>query len=139
MPVCKKCKQEKVDILFATRIRDGKSYQVANCLACEATDPNKHSGRYLQTLGLDVVQIRQFKDQQNNKCAICNSTTNLVIDHCHTTGQLRGLLCDKCNRGLGYFNDSVELFNRVIQYLQRPKLSAPNLFVALDTTCRDGR
>lgn len=57
-------------------------------------------------------------------CAICNSTDRLSIDHCHETGEVRGLLCGKCNSGIGLFKDKIDLLEAAIQYLkQPPKLS----------------
>lgn len=41
------------------------------------------------------------------------------LDHCHKTGKFRGWLCNRCNRGLGYFDDCVEGLERAISYLKR--------------------
>jgi hypothetical protein len=43
----------------------------------------------------------------------------LVIDHDHTTGEVRGLLCPTCNAGLGHFKDSPELLLKAALYLQK--------------------
>lgn len=65
--------------------------------------------------------------EQNNTCALCPATKsdstrpNLAVDHCHTTGRVRGLLCGKCNKGLGLFSDNVELLKRAINYLEKYK------------------
>lgn len=61
--------------------------------------------------------------KQNYKCAICGVDNSLLkrklaIDHCHTTGKIRGLLCGKCNMGIGYFNDSAELLLAARDYLE---------------------
>lgn len=62
---------------------------------------------------------------QDSKCAICRSATvgrnheYFHVDHDHTTGKVRGLLCDLCNRGLGYFKDSRRLLNQAADYLER--------------------
>jgi hypothetical protein len=45
-------------------------------------------------------------DNQNGLCAICMKNDELVIDHNHETGAVRGLLCKKCNFGLGLFKNS---------------------------------
>lgn len=55
---------------------------------------------------------------QNGKCAICQSEGKLVIDHCHNNGQVRGLLCPKCNLGLGHFRDNTSFLNNAIKYLK---------------------
>jgi hypothetical protein len=62
--------------------------------------------------------------QQNYSCAICQGKAkrgSFDLDHCHTTGKVRGLLCNKCNKGLGFFNDNIELFVRAIKYLEEYK------------------
>ncbi|HYT43296.1 MAG TPA: endonuclease VII domain-containing protein [Methylomirabilota bacterium] len=59
---------------------------------------------------------------QNSVCKICgNSETNrnLAVDHCHITGNVRGLLCDKCNRGLGCFGDDPILLCKAADYLKQ--------------------
>mgnify|MGYP000094078581 FL=1 len=63
-------------------------------------------------------------EAQDYKCAICGNEDEvegrrLAIDHCHSTGDVRGLLCGKCNRGLGLFYDNQELLNKAIQYLKQ--------------------
>lgn len=60
---------------------------------------------------------------QNQRCAVCNLTqaetgTRFPYDHDHATGQTRGVLCSRCNGGLGCFSDNVELLKAAIRYLQ---------------------
>jgi hypothetical protein len=64
--------------------------------------------------------------EQNKQCAICgrNNTGHknqkmMLVDHCHKTGRVRGLLCSKCNRGLGQFDDNPELMLLAVEYLRR--------------------
>lgn len=60
--------------------------------------------------------------EQSNLCGICQTGPkighSLGVDHNHNTGQIRGLLCNLCNRGLGYFRDSIPTLQRAIQYLE---------------------
>lgn len=64
-------------------------------------------------------------ESQNNCCKICglpaknNTQGKLYVDHCHTTGKVRGLLCMKCNTALGLLNDNKELLKEMIDYLDR--------------------
>ena len=61
--------------------------------------------------------------EQKNKCAICGSEDPhspwkiFAIDHCHATGKVRGLLCHKCNTGLGQFRDNPQLLTKAADYL----------------------
>lgn len=66
---------------------------------------------------------------QDYKCGICNITLNLNvkcnknthIDHCHTTGKVRGLLCSKCNTGIGMFKENIITLKRAIRYITHHK------------------
>ena len=63
-------------------------------------------------------------DKQNKSCAICNlffdkkDLKNIHIDHDHKTGEVRGILCSKCNHAIGLFNDNIDLLNNAINYLK---------------------
>jgi hypothetical protein len=68
---------------------------------------------------LTSAEFESMRTKQNNLCAICLSSSkkSLHIDHCHSTGKVRGLLCMKCNIALGLFKDSLNLLERAIEYL----------------------
>lgn len=73
--------------------------------------------------GLDSKTWVALKQYQNYKCAICKQPESLknrqlCVDHCHTTGVVRGLLCSKCNQGLGMFKDSISYLQNAVIYLQ---------------------
>jgi len=79
--------------------------------------------------GLSAQDWDNLYDSQLGRCAIC--LTPLVesrphVDHDHTNGKVRGILCHTCNPGLGYFKDDVEVLQRAIDYLkaQRQRDSA---------------
>lgn len=65
-------------------------------------------------------EFQSLKDKQNGQCAICGISPKdrLVVDHCHKTGRVRGLLCRKCNLGIGYLKDSIEFLSKAIEYLK---------------------
>lgn len=58
-----------------------------------------------------------LKNKQNNRCLICSKDCNLVIDHNHRTGKIRGLLCKYCNTGLGMFKDNPLFLTQAVNYL----------------------
>jgi Recombination endonuclease VII len=74
--------------------------------------------------GITIDQYAQMLESQGGRCAICNEEDpnfRLCIDHDHATGANRGLLCTKCNRGLGLFCDSVDLLMKAALYLEQHK------------------
>jgi len=77
---------------------------------------------------LSPEEYIQMIDSQYNLCAICGKPEiavdkrngkikALAIDHHHESGRVRGLLCSKCNTGLGMFKDDIELFKAAIKYI----------------------
>jgi hypothetical protein len=69
--------------------------------------------------GITLEAYDEMLEKQKNSCAICREITNepLYIDHCHNSGKIRGLLCNKCNLGVGHFKDNPELMIRASQYI----------------------
>ena len=74
----------------------------------------------VRSYGISVEQYQQMISNQDNKCAICGNTSDraLDIDHCHTTGKVRGLLCSYCNKAIGMFKDNYEYLEAAIDYLK---------------------
>jgi hypothetical protein len=76
-------------------------------------------------MGLTVVSLGMYCSDKALKelkatvtqCVICGSQEKLVVDHSHKTGNIRGLLCNHCNRGLGHFRDDPMLLEFAAQYL----------------------
>jgi Recombination endonuclease VII len=64
--------------------------------------------------------------QQDNRCAICSHESSapgdLIIDHDHQTGRVRGLLCSNCNSGLGFFRDNSAALLQAVAYLKPPRV-----------------
>jgi len=79
----------------------------------------------MKNYGLDLKDYQKLLEAQNHKCAICgspppnNRKTRLSIDHCHKTGKVRGLLCDRCNRSIGLLKDDVSILKKAIEYLNK--------------------
>jgi len=83
---------------------------------------DRRDGIIRRQYGITLAQYDDMLEQQDYKCAICGNEDEvegrkLAVDHCHTTGKVRGLLCGKCNRGLGLFYDNKALLEKAIKYL----------------------
>lgn len=68
--------------------------------------------------GLTIEQYEEMCKLQNYECSICNKKVKLVVDHCHETGNMRGLLCTKCNKALGGFEDHIGYLMAAIDYIR---------------------
>lgn len=87
-----------------------------------AENKRKCKGYKRQSLyGVTPARLAEMLRDQGAGCAICriDITAKPCVDHDHTTGKVRGLLCRKCNSGLGMFQDSPEFLARATEYLQR--------------------
>lgn len=75
--------------------------------------------------GLTLDEFKKLEAEQNGTCLVCGSgpngryAQNLVVDHNHETGKIRGLLCDTCNRAIGLLGDDPELLEKAASYLRR--------------------
>lgn len=73
--------------------------------------------RRLSKRGISEDEFTALFDAQDGRCGICGRRRSLDIDHCHESGEVRGLLCGPCNRGIGFLDDDVELMRKAIVYL----------------------
>jgi len=113
------------------------------CIQCKDKVPycpikqKKYADRYTdyrknwrlnQRYGINSNKYQELLQKQNHCCAICSisitehqerkgAKKHFAVDHCHDTNKVRGLLCCKCNMGLGYFNDDPEKLTQAINYL----------------------
>ena len=88
-------------------------------------DPIKAKNSYLlRNYGITYEQYLQLLESQDHKCAICDTEESdrkggdLVVDHCHASGRVRGMLCQKCNLMLGNANDLISTLERAVIYLR---------------------
>jgi hypothetical protein len=87
------------------------------------------NSRLLKRYGITSEEYMQLLENQNYSCAICGNTPEngrsntykLSVDHCHTTGTVRGLLCQKCNTGIGLLGDTKEGILKALKYLDTLK------------------
>lgn len=84
----------------------------------------------LRNYGIDQEAYQSMLSSQDGRCAICRNVEpltrhgkqkSLTVDHCHSTGAVRGLLCTKCNSGIGMFGDREDVMAAAIEYLRRSR------------------
>lgn len=83
---------------------------------------SREDQRLQRLYGVTMDYYNQKLEEQGGVCVICKISPDsekkrFHIDHCHTTGKVRGILCSNCNTALGSFRDNVESLNRAIEYL----------------------
>lgn len=91
------------------------------------TDPDLREKRRLwqrknvfkKVYGISLADYEVMFERQGGACAICKRTgLTLCVDHCHLTGEVRGLLCVQCNSALGFCRDDPALLRAAAEYLQ---------------------
>jgi hypothetical protein len=82
------------------------------------------AGHRLRKYGITQEQFNDMLSAQNSACSICGTkepkgrNNTFHVDHCHTTQRVRGLLCHKCNVGLGHFKDSPAALRTAATYIE---------------------
>ena len=70
--------------------------------------------------GISIDQYKSILEQQEGRCAICNTDSlRMHLDHDHITGNVRGILCTKCNMGIGLLKDDFALLQKAVDYLKK--------------------
>jgi hypothetical protein len=75
----------------------------------------------MRQYGISFEQYTRMVREQHCLCAICGKNKKLVVDHNHTTGAIRGLLCSTCNAGIGMMKESPDILRAAIDYIERFK------------------
>jgi len=116
---CCKCKQNKSSSEFHEW-----NYSLSG-LSPECKLCNKTKVRALgrKKFGSSEEDFEKRFKLQNSKCGICGIEREekraFSLDHDHKTGRIRGILCTKCNLGLGYFSDNKDLLSKAVSYLEK--------------------
>lgn len=137
--VCSICKVEKHETEFSFRA-SGSKYRRSECKPCRTAASRRiNSVRYredpvfrarvlelsrrsalLKRYGLTPEEADALLASQGGLCAICGEVPPIPnIDHDHASGAIRGVLCYRCNVGIGYFRDRPALLVRAASYLSR--------------------
>lgn len=127
--VCSACGQEKPIYDFCSKLTAPTGFS-GICKACKRSqlsrlrkqNPNytlvARNNQLLSDYGISLEDFNKLSLEQKGFCSICSENLPLVVDHCHKTKKVRGLLCRNCNLGLGYFKDNLERLQKAIDYLK---------------------
>ena len=133
MKICNLCNKEKQieDFVKRSNRASGRQPYCKDCHNKKTRD--KYDSKVMKdydlmrAYGLNLKQYEELFLQQNGCCKICKKhiselnnkhKKSLCVDHCHKTNKIRGLLCDKCNRGIGLLNDDIDILKNAVEYLQ---------------------
>ncbi len=129
---CTNCETTKPLEEFSPDIRGRKGRQ-SKCKECRNWikkhhhDPNHKRNYDLQSkYGITINDYDNILEAQGNCCDICSTDTpdgtgRFVVDHCHNTGKMRGIVCSKCNIMLGMARDDTGILKAAIHYLDKQK------------------
>ena len=109
-----------------------------SCLSTKDKWTLRNRNKFLKNrYNLTVFEYKKLLESQGGTCACCNSKLDItavqvpksgkrsgtepVVDHCHTTEKVRGILCFSCNITLGHAKDNVKILESMIKYLQQQK------------------
>lgn len=67
--------------------------------------------------GIGIEEYETLVAAADGRCEICGEERDLVVDHCHDSGDVRGVLCNPCNRGIGLLGDNPEVVSNAVRYL----------------------
>ena len=141
MKTCSSCQQElPLSLFYNSKVSsDGKGYRCKTCdgaarKAYHKKHPEKvrnkqRDNRRKWAYDLNKEDFEKLLAKQSGKCGICcveldhsfgkhHKRNKLVVDHCHNTGKVRGLLCTMCNKGIGLLGDTEENVSKALVYLK---------------------
>lgn len=115
---CKECNKKRRKDTAEERNHYLRQWRLNNSTkAKEGT----YNSRLKREYNLTLETYNKMLEKQRGVCYICGLPPNgrrLAVDHCHTTGAVRGLLCVNCNRGVGIFKNSSQLLRAAAEYLE---------------------
>lgn len=117
----KSCGCYQKEVARSIRLKHGRANKNANGFKEYSRETH-----LMRKYKLPIERYNQMLKDQDNKCAICNyefgqKQGDIYVDHCHTTKEVRGLLCQGCNTGIGYFKDDTNSLAKAIEYLNKGK------------------
>lgn len=127
---CRKCGHSKPLVEMVSAGKDKwatlcklcrKAHERARYAASKAVVTNNRRKMLKSKWGMEPADFDRMLAEQGGACAVCSGPTkaghHYCIDHCHTTGKIRGLLCHDCNMGIGKLGDTAASVAKALAYL----------------------
>ncbi len=113
---------------------ENRARQKAQSARWRKLNPERHAASNRKSklkvaYGITQEDVQGMAAAQDHRCAICLRKRKLVVDHCHQTGRVRGLLCDGCNWAIGVLGDKNGALQRAADYVAGPVAPEPFTFV----------
>lgn len=133
LKVCRLCGKEKLLKDFPLKPNKyNPQYRDKRCKQCYKEYNRKYQGRYYTTERARAQRLwskfrlrpddwEKLFNSQNRECAICGvkEAKKFVVDHCHKSGKIRGILCSKCNTMIAFLGDNAESIENRIESIIR--------------------
>ena len=128
MRTCTKCGQT-LDVerfSWANKERTRRRGDCKTCAYRPKTIQQQRKAQRKHRYGVDDTEFTRMMVEQEGMCAICavvldedgERSLKPCVDHCHTSGHVRGILCHRCNAALGLLDDDIERLQKAQEYLQ---------------------
>lgn len=120
--LCKDCYKLSFNKNKISHYENMKEYKIKNN---SKITKYKRDWHFQNKYGITLADLDNLRTKQNFSCAICKKhelltpRKSLCVDHCHTTGKVRGLLCESCNQALGLLYDNKESLINALEYLNK--------------------
>lgn len=125
-PHCKECRRQMQRDWRANNVAHLQQKQRERYWANPTAERERH---LVRKYGVDLGGYEHLFKEQHGSCAVCGKrqTRAFDVDHCHTTGRVRGLLCTSCNRMIGHAGDSPDRLEAAAGYLRASRRAAKPL------------
>lgn len=119
---CNTCGETKSRNEFHSEKRSKRGIR-GDCKSCRK-DKSYRDAYYIKKYGITLSEYDDMYSNQDGCCALCGRhqvefKKRLHVDHCHITGNVRELLCQSCNTGIGSLKDDPELITKALEYLEK--------------------
>jgi hypothetical protein len=118
-----KCAKERAILTSAEWRKNNKGYYIDNKAFYKEKYKKNKFAIIEKKYGLTEQAYNEMWSEQSGRCKICNKHEQelgkvLYVDHCHNTGKVRGLLCNKCNTAIGLLFDDVDIILKAANYIK---------------------